>query len=248
MNCEHCQELISAFLDNDLDETTSANIQTHLAICANCAKVCEDFALILDFCIEEPTEIVPPNSQALWCRINNVIESDVKAEIAKDAKQAQQIDQPKGWFSKVWQLSFTQATSAILGIALISSLLTVLGVRFYSASHNDNLASATLAEPSLVDKVLGKFGLVETPQQIRERRLNEQKATIEYWNKRVQVRRMQWDNNLRNAFDRNLKEIDQAVDEYTLILQENPQDELSGEMLDSTLNEKMQLLRSFSEL
>ena len=52
----------------------------------------------------------------------------------------------------------------------------------------------------------------------------------------------------REAFDRNLDEINQVVFEYDKILQENPQDELTGEMLDSALNEKVELLREFSEL
>jgi hypothetical protein len=38
------------------------------------------------------------------------------------------------------------------------------------------------------------------------------------------------------------------VYENDRILQENPQDDLSGEMLDSALNEKMELLREFAEL
>jgi hypothetical protein len=92
------------------------------------------------------------------------------------------------------------------------------------------------------------MGLVETPQQKRENRIKEQQAAIEYWNKRVEAKRIKWEANLREAFDRNLKEIDQTVSEYDKILQENPQDELSGEMLDSALNEKMALLREFSEL
>ena len=66
--------------------------------------------------------------------------------------------------------------------------------------------------------------------------------------KRAQARRVQWDNKMRDAFDRNLNEIDQAVNEYTMILQQDPQDELSGEMLDSALDDKMKLLREFSEL
>ena len=84
--------------------------------------------------------------------------------------------------------------------------------------------------------------------QIRERRIKERLSAIAYWNERVELRRSQWDAQLRDAFDRNMNEIDRAVFEYTKILQENPQDELSSEMLDTTLNEKMELLREFSEL
>ncbi len=249
MNCKICQTLISAFLDNELDETSSANIQTHLSVCADCAKVCEDFAMILDYCHDESgaKEIVPPNSQALWCRINNVIEADLKQEI--QTQNAAPPEMPKTFISRVWQLSFAQVSSAVLGIALISSLLTFVGIKNYTAqAADDNFAAQSTVAPNFFDRVLAKVGLIETPQQARERRVAQQKSAIDYWNKRVEVRREQWDNHLRIAFDRNLNEINQAVDEYTLILQENPQDDLSGEMLDSALDEKMELLREFSDL
>jgi hypothetical protein len=89
---------------------------------------------------------------------------------------------------------------------------------------------------------------METPQQTHERRLQQQKAAIEYWNERVQSRRSQWDRSTREAFDRNLQVIDESVDDYSQILQTDPDDELTGEMLDSVLNDKMNLLRDFSDL
>ena len=247
MNCEQCQELISAFLDNELETPDSLNVQTHLTICAECAKVCEDFASILDFCVETPAdEILPPNPQALWCRISNIIESEVQAEIKKDKAETEVIAEKKGRFGRMWQLSFSQMVSAFLGIALVSSLLTIVGIQNYSASADDLVANP--AERSIFQKVLGKIGLVETPQELRERRIKERLTAIDYWNKRVEVRRAQWDAQLRDAFDRNLREIDKTVFEYNNILETNPQDDLSGEMLDSTLNEKMELLREFAEL
>jgi hypothetical protein len=245
MNCEQCQEFISAFLDNDLDEKVSASVQTHLALCVQCAKICEDFAVILDFCREQPiAKVLPPNSQALWCRISNTIETGINSEHAQKNNQQETKRQR---FPRVWKLSFSQMASTVLGIALVSSLLTVAGIKNYSAT-GENPAIVSSAEPNAFEKILGRFGLIETAQNVRQRRIEQQQAAIEYWNKRVEARRMQWDNHLREAFDRNLNEINQAVDEYTLILQENPQDELSGEMLDSTLNEKMELLREFSDL
>jgi len=242
MNCGECQKKISVFLDNELDETTSAAIRSHLALCADCAKVCEDFAAILDTCrLEKPSEILPPNSQALWCRISNTIESEIKPV-------AQSAETQKGWFGRVWQVSFSQAGLAVLGIALISSLLTVVGIRNYIEPSAEDFTSRTDASQTAIEKVLSKIGLTDTPQEARMRRFQEQRAAIEYWNARAQQRRVQWDNKMRDAFDRNLNEIDQAVSEYTTILQQDPQDDLSGEMLDSALSEKMNLLRAFSEL
>jgi len=245
MNCERYQELISAFLDNDLDKVTFTNVQSHLALCADCAKVCDDCAMILDFCSEDLLQdSLPPNSKALWCRINNIIETEIKPEIAQEIVKEQN---KRGWLSKVWnnswKISLSQVVPSILGIALISSLLTIVGFKNYSAP--DDTANAS---PSVFEKVLSRIGLAATPQEKRERHIREKQATIDYWNNRVEARRVNWDNHLREAFDRNLNEINQVLVEYDKILQENPQDELSGEMLDSAMTEKVQLLREFSEL
>jgi hypothetical protein len=247
MTCEQCQELLSAFLDNDLETEISSGVQGHLTLCADCAKLCEDFAAILEFCGETTTnEVLPPNSKALWCRINNIIESEVQAEIAKEQKeQIPSEPEKKGFWVGGWRMSLPQVVSSVLGIALISSLLTIVGIKNYSNATADYKTSDQM---TTFEKVLGKLGFIETPQHRRERLIKERFAAIDYWSKRVEARRAQWDNQLRNVFDRNLKEIDQAVFEYSRILEENPQDELSGEMLDSTLDEKVELLREFSEL
>src|SRR6476659_8488798 len=119
MNCEDCKELISLFLDCELDEDRAAMVREHLAFCMACAKVCEDFASILDVCrTEDPAEIIPLNSQALWCRINNIIESEIKHEDPKDEEVP-----PR---ARLWRLTFPQLASALLCVALVSSLLTVI--------------------------------------------------------------------------------------------------------------------------
>lgn len=250
MNCEHCQERISVFLDNELEESSANEVREHLAVCAECSRVCEDLAMIIDFSqLDAEDAALPPNPQALWCRINNIIESEVHAEIAKEHKEkivaAEKEAQQAGWLPRRWNFSFMQIASAVLGIAIVSSVLTVVGIRNYTADHD---LAASSAPPTLFERALGKLGLIETPKERRDRILQERATTIDYWNKRVEARRAKWDINLRDAFDRNLHEIDQAVQEYTLILEDNPQDELSSEMLDSALNEKMELLREFSEL
>ena len=240
MTCEECQENISLFLDNELPDEMSRSMQTHLGLCAECAKVCEDFAVILDSCREDAAlDPLPPNSQALWCRINNIIENEVSPTPVEPEK-------PKGFFARGF--TFPQLASAAAGVALISSLLTIVGVRNYFEPAGEDYTTRSTATQTTFEKVLTRVGLIESPREARRKRVQEQQAAIEYWNKRVQARRTQWDAKMRDAFDRNLNEIDQAVSEYTLILEQDPQDELSGEMLDSALSEKMNLLRAFSDL
>ena len=244
MNCEKCQELLSEFIDGELDDKISLEVETHLGLCLECAELHEDFFGILQVCERKGVteESAPPNPQAMWCRINNVIESEIKPEKAKEESKGK-----KGWFfgSKNWSFSFSQIAASLVGIAVISSLLTFVGIK---NSTVPNETGVNNAPPSLFQRALSKVGLADTPKEAREKKILEQQRTIDYWNQRVQARRAQWDKNLREAFDRNLREIDQVVTEYTKILDENPQDELSGEMLDSALSDKADLLREFSEL
>ncbi len=244
MNCSDCQGLLSEFIDGELDEKQSAKVHAHLALCVECSEIHADFSGILGIYDKPPVEEPKiPNSRALWCRINNVIETEIKPEIGA----GQTPEQRRGWFARNVSFSFGQIATAVLGIAVISSLLTFIGLR-RAILPTDVSESNAYYQPTLFEKALSTIGLAETPQQMRERKLREQQTAIDYWNKRVAARRDAWDKHLRDAFDRNLQEIDQVVTEYTRILEENPQDELSSEMLDSALNEKMALLREFSEL
>ena len=239
MNCDECKNLISVFLDCELDDQAAFAVRTHLALCSDCAAVCEDFASILDVVSEEPGDLRPPNSHALWCRINNIIESEVKQS------QPPPVETGSG---RLWRFSVGHLASASLCVAILSSLITVVAVRSYYPPEPAEFSVASASERTIFDRVLGRLGLAETPQQMRERRIKQHQEAIEYWNARVQERRMKWDEMTRSAFDRNLNVIDQSVSQFSINLQRDPEDELSGEMLDSVLDDKTKLLRDFADL
>ena len=54
--------------------------------------------------------------------------------------------------------------------------------------------------------------------------------------------------NSSEDFERNLTLLDQTVDESLQKLTQHPHDEVTEEMLNSALNDKMQLLKEFSDL
>lgn len=225
-------------MDNELDESRASEVRMHLAFCPECALVCEDLTSILDVCkTDSASEIVPPNSKALWCRINNIIESEVKPVPVP-------VEEPRGR----WRFSFMQLASAVVVIMIVSSLVTFVAIRKYAQPPADDFTTRSALTQSTFEKVLSKLGLTETPSQARIRQAKEREAAIDYWNSRVQARRTQWDRATREAFDRNLRVIDESVNDYAMILQQDPEDDLSGEMLDSVLNDKVNLLRDFSDL
>jgi len=174
----------------------------------------------------------------MWCRINNILENEVKPA-AISAEPAR---------GRFWRLSLPQLVSAVLCIAVVSSLLTVVAIQNYTQPDVQDFTSRSAATQTTIERVMAKVGLIDTPHQARVKRLREQHAAIDYWNQRVQVRRSEWDHVTRAAFDRNLLIIEDSVNEYSMILETDPEDELSGEMLDSVLNDKMSLLRDFSDL
>lgn len=240
MNCTDFQNEMSRYLDGDLEPQRAVEAGLHLGDCEPCARSFEEFSLMLDSCRGiEIDEEVPPNAEALWCRISNVIETESAAE-----KRIEQKAEPV----RRWNFSFGQAFAAFAGIALVSSLLTVVAVRNYLEPPAEDMVTRSAETETTFERFLSRVGLSESPREARERRIREQQAAIDYWDKRVRARRAQWDQRMQQAFDRNLREIDQAVTEYTRTLEHNPDDSLSVEMLDAALNDKMNLLRQFSEL
>lgn len=238
MNCDDCKALITALMENDLDPARAESVRMHLAMCMPCSNVCEDVAAIVDVVVMEGDELLPDNqSKQMWCRINNMLESEQKPVAAG----------PEPKRRGLWHLSFWQLASGLACIAVVSSLLTVAAIRnYYEPSASEPLAKTT--SRGFMDRVMMKVGLAETPEEQLEKKLRDRQAAIEYWNVRVQERRQVWDASTRAAFDRNLREIDDSVNEYRMILQRDPEDDLTVEMLDSVLNEKAQMLRDFSDL
>ena len=53
---------------------------------------------------------------------------------------------------------------------------------------------------------------------------------------------------MRETFERNLSVIDAAVNDSLSHLNQNPHDEVSEEVLNAALNDKVELLREFAEL
>ncbi|MBE7515739.1 MAG: zf-HC2 domain-containing protein [Chloracidobacterium sp.] len=239
MNCDECKSSLTAFFESDLRPERAAAVRTHLAECNDCAMVCEELSLFEEAAVSDDGEYSPPNAQALWRRINNIIEGDL-------AKERQ--TEPPPPKKRFWKWSIPQIASAMVAIAVISSLLTVVAIKQYDRPRTDDFTLRTSASQTTFEKLMSTIGLIDTPQQARERHIKEQQAAIDYWDQRVKARRPMWDSRTREAFDRNLRVLDQSMNEYMVILAQDPDDELSGEMLDAVLDDKMNLLRDFSDL
>src|SRR5207253_6894433 len=76
-----------------------------------------------------------------------------------------------------------------------------------------------------------------------DERTRDQQLAIDYWNRRIEERRMRWSQQTRDAFDHNLRVLDQAVADQRKQLTINPHDEISEAMLNVALNENLMRCR-----
>ncbi|MBA3514903.1 MAG: anti-sigma factor [Pyrinomonadaceae bacterium] len=233
MNCEKCQELIGDLVDGGLSRKDQSTLGLHLEECFACADVRNDLQSIVAFCRSHRGEYsAPPDADGLWLRIRNVIE----AEAQPTAKSAPTSPAPSfwsGWLSRSWELSMPQLAASAAAIVLVVSLGTTVALRRWD--HSRGMGPVASSPRS------------EAATRVRDRMWQQEQA-INYWNQRVETNKVRWNQGMRDTFERNLKVIDQAVNDSLNELNRDPHDEVSEEMLNAALNEKLALLREFSDL
>jgi phage baseplate assembly protein W len=228
MNCETCQELIHDLVDGSISQTDEFTLDTHLKQCLDCESVRQDLASIISFCRTQRGQYeAPPNERALWLRIRNVIEAEIpNRAVATAAPRRSFLGRLMG---HSWELSLPQLAASAVAIVLLVSLATVVGLRRW-----------------------GGYGIPNPVTQVEASNINDRvwqrRQVINYWNQRVELNKVRWSAEMRETFDRNMKVIDEAVANSLDELNTNPHDEVSEQMLNEALNDKLALLKEFSDL
>jgi len=229
MNCEQCQELIHDLVDGSISQRDELTLNTHLKQCLDCDSVRQDLTSILSYCQMHRGEYeAPPNEQALWLRIRNVIEAENGGVVAArtESREPSFLGRLMG---RTWELSLPQLASLAAAIVLLVSLTTVVGLRRWD--------SAPVSDP-----------VPEAQASNVNDRIFQRRQVINYWNQRVELNKTRWSPDMRDAFERNMKVIDEAVANSLNELNRNPHDEVSEQMLNEALNDKLALLKEFSDL
>jgi hypothetical protein len=238
MNCEKYRDLLSDFIDGSLASQDHKSIEAHLSACGVCAEVRGDLNAIVTYCHEHRGEYdAVPNERALWLRISNLIEAD-DMELATGSRT--EIPQNAGWWFRLmnrsWQVSLPQLAASMIAVAIIVSVVTMIGLRRLGSGGED----AGVRSSGLATVAPNSLPVAE--------RYSQQQQTIEYWNQRVELNKARWNTQMRETFDRNMSVIDAAVNDSLSQLNQNPHDEVSEEILNAALNDKVELLREFAEL
>jgi hypothetical protein len=228
MNCETCQELIHDLIDGSISQRDESTLNTHLKECLDCESVRRDLTSIIGFCQTQRGQYeTPPNERAMWLRIRNVIEAELPAKSAVNAEPR------RSFFGRLmghtWELSLPQLAASAAAIVLFVSLATVVGVRRWGGS------SVPVPPPEVEASNLND-------------RVWQRQQVINYWNQRIELNKARWSLKTREKFDRANAQIDQSVAEALDELKRKPHDEVAEQMLNVWLNDKVQLLKDFSDL
>ena len=230
MNCETCQELIHDLVDGSISRSDESTLNTHLRDCLDCESVRQDLGAIVGFCQTRRGEYeAPPNEQALWLRIRNVVEAEQRGNNVTALTDPN----PSFWsrlMGRSWELSLPQLVASTAAIVLLVSLTTVVGLRRLGTDVPITQATVQAQASDVNDRVY------------------QRQQAINYWNQRVELNKTRWSPEMRQVFDRNMRVIDEAVANSLNELKKNPHDEISEQMLNESMNDKLALLKEFSDL
>src|SRR5262245_46766396 len=191
MNCDECQELIHDLVDGTISRNDEFILNTHLKECLDCDSVHQDLVSIVGFCQTFRGEYeAPPNEQALWLRIRNVVETEGHVSAAKAEAAAPRGSFLGGLLGRTWELSLPQLASSVAAIVILVSLVTVVGIR--------RLGTPSEPVPQVPPGVSSNIN----------DRVQQRQQVINYWNQRVELNKTRWSPEMRATFDRNMMVID----------------------------------------
>ena len=228
MNCETCQELIHDLIDGSITQRDEFTLNTHLKECLDCDSVRQDLASIVGFCRTQRGQYeAPPNEQAMWLRIRNVIEAELPSKVVSNTESKPSF--LGRLMGRTWELTLPQLAASTVAIVLLVSLSTVVGLRRF-----------------------GGYGVTPNPPQVEASNINDRifqrQQVIDYWKQRIELNKAHWSAENRAKFERSLKSIDEAIQISMDELNRNPHDDISWEMLNVSLDSKLTILKDYSDL
>jgi hypothetical protein len=224
MNCSECQDLISDFIDGDLEEPQRAIVGMHIESCRECYSVHQDLEQIVQVSRDLPL-LVPQNT--LWQQIEQEIQELTDPSYRR----------PSRW-QRFWgyqlTISMPQLTSAVVGLTALFFLANSFAYLPQRALSLSNPGQTTVvAQPVNHDMNLTEAELA---------------GAIDRLGHTVNQRRSSWDPELQQLFDRNVAIVDRSLNDCRQLVQRNPKDQVAHEMLIIAYQEKLRLFEQFASL
>ena len=198
-------------------------IETHLTTCPACRNLKLELSEIKNAARELPLHTPPP---ALWARISQALEAEVSTENGP-AREAQNAS---GWWGWLNSRKFTFSLPQLAAAGAFATILIVAGI---SGIFDGN-------PPPL------KFRDAQNALLLPEE--DEIKADLERRLGAVNVRKAQWDSQMRADFEQRMNRIDESLKLCRYMLEDDPNDSGRQKMVRFLYDEKRQLLEDVERL
>jgi Putative zinc-finger len=224
MECRAVVSLLSDYLDDQevwLSENDVRDITNHLGKCSKCWNVKQELDEIRSAARELPLHTP---GRAVWTRISNIVEVEVPASKRPTRVEAPELNR----WEWIKSHRFTFNLPQMAGAALLALALLFFGVINQSnPTDRFDMTGATTALLPDEDRIKAEL----------TRRLDA-----------INSRKSNWDPKMREAFERDLKMIEDSLQHARQLLDANRADKVQQEMVLSLYQEKRQLLDDVERL
>jgi hypothetical protein len=228
MNCENYQILVSDLVDGALAADDCVQLELHLNSCPDCNDARNDLSVIIEICRDQRGVYDPlPNERAMWLRISNLLEAEQGS-----SNHVRGTTQEPGWFFRLRHQSFSFPQLA----GIVGAVVIVVAMAASLSAYRLAVSSGRAPLPPILNTA-----------SLRDR-IEQQQQMISYWNQRVELNKARWSPQMRETFDRNMGVIDAALNDSMEQLKVDPHDAISEDILNEALNDKVALLKEFSNL
>lgn len=225
MECRVVVSSLSDYIDGRdmwLSVSEVREIETHLGTCSNCRSVKLDLTEIRTAARELPLHTP---QRALWTRVANIIET----ELPKSERRTR-LEMPElGWWERFKSRKFTISLPQLVGAGALAMALIAFGT--------SNIPTGTPGRNYITG---GQMALLPEEDQI--------KADLERRLAAINARKVKWDPQIRNDFDKHLGKIEESLKDSRQKLLTNPGDMVQRQMVLTLYNEKRQLLDDVERL
>ncbi|MBX7222480.1 MAG: zf-HC2 domain-containing protein [Blastocatellia bacterium] len=230
--------MLSDYLDGEVEAACAFEIEQHLSQCAACRTLHAELCQLV-----EAGQMLIPQMGGPSLTTHKVPPQKLATATVSS-------------WSETWVHSFLNRYVEIrltmpqflAAVGLSLGIVTAIG---WTLVQNSYQPGSVLSHMTSVSKDTGSqakmvaFDPPAAPAQVERAVLIE---SIGRLTKSLDRRKMNWNPQIRRVFERNMAIIDQSLEECAAVLQENPHDAETEEMLLAAYREKLRLLQEFAAL
>lgn len=224
MECRAIIDSLSEYLDASAQMAASelTLIEDHLVGCPGCQRIKLELTEISIAARELPLHTP---SRAMWVKIENVIAAEVPAA----ERPTREEFAPLSWWERLRERKFTFTVPQLAGAGALAAALVLAGF-FGVARLNAGMWNLSGVQTALL------------PDE------DEIKASLESRLAAINARKVNWEPQVREDFNKHLARIEDSLNNCRQVLQRNPQDKVHQQMMRALYQEKRQLLDDIERL